>query len=286
MAKKFKRNIAVTVYRMQPDAFFAEPSNTNAIVFRDQHMRVKIEKSLTEQPNTAEIEIFNLAERSRSEFKIKPALVRVEAGYGTELARLFDGDITFADSAHMGVDWVTKVSVAEGGRAYANATVNRSYKAGATYATAIGETAKSMGLKMPGNVKDAKELGRQFVSGVSLTGPSRDQMSKLLKPHGMSWSVQNRQLQILKENGVRPDEAIVISSKTGMIGSPIVGAPKEPGDPISIKVKTLLEPALLPGGRIKVISEGITGLFKIDKVTITVSNFEQDYYSDVDGSML
>lgn len=292
MAKKFLRNVAITIYRMKPDSFFDDPLATNAIVIRDQHVRYKIEKSLTDQPNTCEIEIFNLAERTRAEVKVKPALIRIEAGYGKDpvgnpnLSKLFDADLTFAESEHNNVDWITKISGAEGGRAYANSTVNRSYAAGASYATAISETAKSMGLSMPGNVKDAKELGRQFVSGVTLHGPSRSNMSKLLAPHGMSWSVQNRQLQILKENGVRPDEAIVISSKTGMIGSPIVGAPKEPGDPISIKVKTLIEPALIPGGRIQVYSDGITGLFRIDKVTITGSNFEQDNYSEVDGSML
>jgi hypothetical protein len=65
-----------------------------------------------------------------------------------------------------------------------------------------------------------------------------------------------------------------------------LGAPKEPGEPVTVKVSTLLEPALLPGGRIKVIAENVEGLFRIDKVSIQCSNFEQDFYSVVEGHMI
>jgi hypothetical protein len=292
MAKKFLRNIVVTVYRMQPEVFFGDPAATNAIVIRNLHMKFKIEKSLTDQPNSCEVEILNLKESTRNEIKMKPALVRVEAGYGFAsdgspiVAKLFEGDLTFADSQHNGVEWVTKIQCGEGERAFNNARVNRSFKGGTDARTAIGEVAKSMGLKIPTNIKEAKALSHQFVSGVSLAGPSADQMTKLLKPRGMSWSVQNNQLQILADAGVRPDEAIVISAKTGMVGSPALAAPKKPGEPVSVKVKTLLEPALLPGGRIQITAEGTDGLFRIDKVTITGTNYGQEFYSEVDGSML
>lgn len=294
MAKKFNRNVVVTIARMQPDIFFADPDNRNAIVVghrpgarsRGLDIRFKIEKTLTEQPNTAEIEIFNANDQSRAAFQVKPSLVCIEAGYGAELARLFEGDLMFAASEHQSVDWITKVTAAEGGRAYSRARINRSYASGTTYLQAIKETAKSMGLKVPTNVSEAKDLAKQFVSGATLTGPSSAQMTKLLKANGMGWSVQNGQLQVLTEFGVRADEAIVISRKTGMVGSPVLGAPKEPGDPVSIKVRTLLEPALLPGGRIRVIADNVDGLFRIDKVSISCTNFEQDFYSDVEGHML
>jgi hypothetical protein len=291
MGKKFKRRIQVTVARMMPDVFFAEPSRTNAIVIRDAHIKFKVEKTLEEKPNTCEIEIFNLAETTRAAFTVKPSLVRLEAGYESapgvpELVKLFEGDLTFGPSAHEGVDWITRVSAAEGGRALANAHVSRSYKAGVNHRTVIAEVAKSMGLKVPTNVKEAKELSAQFVSGVTLHGPSQAQMTKILKPHGMGWSIQNGQLQVLRAAGVRADEAIVISAKTGMVGSPILDAPKEPGKPATVKVKTLLEPGLLPGGRMRIIAEGVDGLFRIDKVTLQGSNFDTDYYSEVDGTML
>lgn len=294
MGKKVNRRVAITIAQMKPEEFFASASAnglTNAIVVRNLDVRFKIEKALTEQPNTAEIEIFNASPQTRAAFEVKPSLVRIEAGYEStpgqpELAQVFEGDLMFAASAHEGVNWITRVTAAEGGRAYARASVRRSYAAGATYAQAISETAKSMGLKIPSSIKEAKELTRQFVSGISLNGASSKQLSKLLKPHGLSWSVQNGQLQILSEFGVRPDEAIVISKETGMVGSPILGAPKEPGDPVTIKVSTLLEPALLPGGRIKVIADNVDGFFKIDKVSISCTNFEQDFYSVVEGHMI
>jgi hypothetical protein len=286
MAKKFKRHIAVTIARMQPAVFFAEPSHTNAIVIRDHHVKFKVEKTSDEKPNTCEIEIYNLNENTRAAFQAKPSLVRLEAGYGDEISRIFEGDLSFGPSVHNGVDWITTVNVAEGGRAFAHATASRSYKAGVNHKQVIADVAKSMGLKVPTSIKEAKALAGQFVSGLTLHGPSQAQMTKILKPHGFGWSVQNNQLQILPTNGVRPDQAIVISKETGMIGSPALDAPKEPGKPVTIKVKTLLEPGLIPGGRIRVIAEALNGLFRIDKVTLTGSNFDQEFYSEVDGSML
>jgi hypothetical protein len=295
MGKKFNRKVAITIAQAKPGNYFplAQATGlTNAITVRDLHVRFKIEKTLTEQPNTCEIEILNASPESRAAFQVKPSIMIVEAGYQSdptrppELAKIFEGDVMFAASEHPGVDWVTKVTAAEGGRAYARASVNRSYAAGATYAQAISDTAKSMGLKMPSSIAEAKSLSKQFVSGVALTGPSRKQMSKLTSAVGMGWSVQNGQLQLLNAFGVRADEAVVISKKTGMIGQPILGAPKEPGEPVTVKVSTLLEPALLPGGRIKVIAENVEGLFRIDKVSIQCSNFEQDFYSVVEGHMI
>lgn len=295
MGKKFNRKVAITIVQVKPEIFFpvAQAAGlTNAIVVRNLDVRFKIEKTLTENPNTAEIEIINASPASRAAFEVKPSFVRIEAGYQPdptkppELALVFEGDLMFAASEYNGVDWVTKVTAAEGGRAYARAQVNRSYGAGTNYRTAIGDVAKSMGLKFPSSIADAKAFAKQFVSGASLTGSSSKQMTKLTKAVGMNWSVQNGQLQLLTEFGVRADEAIVISSATGMIGSPILGAPKEPGAPVTIKVKTLLEPALLPGGTIKVIGEGVDGFFKIEKVSISATNFEQDYYSDVEGHMI
>lgn len=285
MAKqKLNRQVRVTFARATPNEFFTV--GANALVVTKLRVKFGVLKTLTENPNTCEFTIYNMRKESRAAVQQNPLFVRLEAGYGSELATIFEGDLVLAYSVHNGTDWETRVQVAEGDRAFRHSRVSKSFAAGASAKTAIAEVAKSMGLRMPTSIADAKALAGQFVSGVTLHGPSRDQMTKILKPRGFDWSIQNNELQILAKNGVRPDQAIVISSKTGMVGVPELGTPKEPGDPVTLKTKTLLDTAIVPGGRVQMEAEEVKGLFRVDKVSFVGDTRGQEFFSEVEGSML
>ncbi len=284
--EKFGRTAAITIAKAQPDKFFENPNNKNAVVIRNLRVKFKIEKSLSKEPNSCELEIYNLSERTRGEMQALPLHVRVDVGYQQELARAFIGDLSFCSHEHQGVNWVTKLHMGDGERSFINARVSKSFGAGTSVKTVLLETAKSMGLKVPSSIAEAKELATQFVSGTAITGSARNKMTDLLAPRGLDWSIQDGELQILGPNGVRQTTAILVGPRNGMIGTPELGAPKKPGESVTIKVKTLLDPGLTPGGRIKMAAENTQGLFKIYKVTHTGDTRGKEWYSDVEGRML
>ncbi len=275
----FKRAVAITIAR--PQSYFIQAPN--AVVVTNLRVVFNIEKTLGKDPNTCEVKIYNLAERTRGEVQAKPLHVRVDAGYDGQVERLFAGDLRFAQSKRLPVDWETCLQVADGDRAHRFARVSRSYKAGVDVKAAIGEVAKSMGLKVPKSVAEARELAAQFTTGLSLHGPSQAELEKLLKPHGFSHSIQDGRLQILKGDAAHPGQAIVISQDSGMVGSPAFGAPEKKSGKRLLTVKTLLKPAVFPGGLIKVESLEISGVFRCERVVHSGDTHGSEWYTTIEA---
>ncbi len=281
MTRLFKRGVALTLARPQAGKFFE--NEPNAITIRDLRVQFSIVKDLDSEPNTCDVMVTNLAERTRAEVARLPLHVRLDAGYDGELARIFTGDVIWGQSKLNGVDWETKLQLGDGSRAHGGARLNRSFKAGTSAKTVLGDLAKAHGLKLPTSIADAKELSAQFASGVTVSGPTHTELTKVLAPRGYGWSVQDGRLQILSGTGTRPDEAIVINQDAGMIGSPEFGPPGDEGKPPTMTVSVLLYPRITPGGKIKVESRSVNGLFRVERVTHVGDTHGQSWQSNIEA---
>lgn len=265
MTRLYKRRVTLTVARLVPDAFFTVESN--AVVIRDLRVAFSVQRSLESSPNTAEVTVSNLAERTRAAFQEKPLLVTLDAGYDDNEDRLFSGDLLYARPKKLPVDWEVTMQLGDGARAHRHARVRRSFKAGVKLKDALSETAASMGLRIPDSVSDARELLSSFSSGLTLEGPSERELSRLLGPTGLQWSVQDGALQILRDRDHRRDEAVVVSENTGMVGSPESGSPRQRGEQPTLTVSKSLDPRITPGCRIQVESKVARGLYRVERVT-------------------
>jgi len=281
VTRLFKRRITLTVARLSQTSFFTTESN--AVVLRDLRVVFRIDKSLESKPNTAEVVISNLAERTRAAFQEKPLYVTLDVGFDDDEARLFTGDLIYANSRKLSTDWETTMQLGDGSRTHRYARVRRSFKSGINVKDALSETAKSMGLRIPKTVDAAKELLTKFSSGLTLEGPSEKELTRLLTPKGMRWSIQDGQLQVLRDRDFRREEAVVISEDTGMIGSPENGAPKQRGEPPTMSVSTLLDPRLIPGGRARIESRQISGLFRVEHVSHTGDTHGPDWTTRIEA---
>lgn len=284
----FHREVAVTLTKPVADSFFNVGGN-NSIVITDLRVSFKVDKHTGKEPNTCEIKIYNLAPQTRAAVQQKPLQVLLDAGYENYLRRLFVGDLLYADSEHVGPGWVTKLQVGDGARAFANARVSRSFGP-VSAMTALKELSASLGLPLPANIANAPELLRQYASGLSLEGPTHRELDRILSAHGFEWSIQDGRLQILRPTDVRADEALVISGgsvagtpNTGMIGSPAFGAPSNDGKPPVLKVKAYMYPEVTPGGRIKVVSESVNGVFRVEKAVSTGDSRGKEWFTEIES---
>lgn len=283
----FHRKAAVTLTKPVPDSFFHVDGN-NSIVITDLRIKFKVDKHTGKEPNTCEITITNLAQRTRVAVQQKPLQVRLDAGYEGNLRRLFIGDLLYAYSERVGASWNTVLQVGDGARAYQYARVNRSLGP-ATAMQALQQISTSLGLPLPSNIQNAPELLKQYASGISLEGPAQRELDRVLTATGFEWSIQDGRLQILRPTDTRADEAILLSSgsdggpRSGMIGSPSFGAPTNDGKPPVLKVKNQLYPEVTPGGRIKVVSQYITGVFRVEKNVSTGDTRGKEWYSEIES---
>lgn len=282
MSRLFKRGVALTIAR--PQSYFVQAPN--AVVLRGLRVTFSIEKKIGKQPNTCEVAVYNLSKDSRSNVDKRPIHVRLDAGYDDNLERLFTGDLIWSESKLDGVDWETKLQVADGARAFQHARVTRSFKPGVTLRTALAEVTGSLGLTMTKSALASSAMLTEFVSGLSLNGPAQREMTRLLAPHGLTWSIQDGRLQILGETEARTDQAIVVSQDAGMIGVPEYGSPTEKKKPPVLTVRMLLHPGLTPGGLIKVESRTIKGTFRVARVTHEGDTHGESWTSTVEAAQV
>lgn len=296
MSRLFKRGAKVTAYRATPGlpgGFIADNPQffdklSNAIEITDLRIQCEIEKSTDKEPNKCAVTITNLNPQSRVNLTTKPLIVRIDAGYDGVLRHVFLGDMRYGYSYRDGTEWLTKLEIADGDRAYRYAQVARTFRKGTSVITAVTEAAKAMGLKLDGKVTASQALQSQFVDGHSMYGNVRDELDKLLAPYGYHWSIQDGKISILLDNEAnRPNQAVIVSSDTGMIESPEFSTPEKAGKSPTLKVKMALYPELTPGELISVQALAVQGTFRVEKVT---HNFgtgdDDDWISTIEAKAL
>lgn len=274
------------------DPSFFELQET-AIEITDMRFEFKIEKNLASHPNTCELTITNLTEVTREGFVTGKVNVRFEAGYDQTLRLMFVGDVRYASNEKQGTEWLTKIQLADGGRAFAAARVNHSYAPKTPLTTILRDAARALGVALPPEIAASKELQTRLASGEQLSGYASDEMTRLLAPFGYEWSFQNGQIQILRVDEARPGSVRVISQDDGMIEAPVMDPPKirapakgrrkaKPNVP-KLTVKHALYPELVPGEQIEVRSRSINGRFKIDKLQHQGDTFGSDWTTTIEA---
>lgn len=218
--------------------------------FTGLRVSFSIEKSSTSNPNTSKVQIYNLSPSSRSFVEQKQQVLLLEVGYappGVEpfLEGISSGDIRKVTNERNGTDWLTTFELGDGELALQEAQLNKSFEAGASLTKMIRETAQSFG-KAVNNISGITE--KTFKSGLMLTGSSKDNMDKLVATGGSEWSIQDDEVIVLGKRETTSEEAILISERTGLIGSPVK---REEG----VEFTSLLIPRLRPGRRIKIESK-------------------------------
>lgn len=276
MAKLFKREARVTIGALQVEGL--------RIQFRS-------EKSLQQEPNKAEVSIWNLSQDTRGKLTDAvdrhEAVVVLEAGYAASGADpsttevLFKGDARIISHVRQGADWVTRLQSGDGAAAYKSARMVGSFAPGTKRGTVIEEAAKALGLPL-GNLKerikahDFKGALTEFVGGFSAAGKASSQLTELLSPLGLGWSIQDGQLQVLGEKDATSAQPVLLGPESGLIGSP------ELGDQGVVKVKSLLQPGIRPGRRIELDAEAVRGLFRVERVTHSGDTHGTDWYSEAE----
>lgn len=242
-------------------------------------------KSLDSKPNTLDLKIWNLSQTTRGLVQGKGSDVYLLAGYEGELAQIFYGHARTVDHVQDHADIITRIQCGDGELAMED-HVNETRGPGAD----VAEVALKLVEKIPsvraGNLRSALQKTKgslgQFPHGYTASGPAHQELDRLLKSKGLTWSVQDGELQLLKETEPTPDEVILLAPDTGLIGSPAHASPDKKGGRPALKAKSLLRPAFLPGRAVQVQSKSLNGLYRTEKVTISGDTAGGDWYSELE----
>lgn len=262
-----------------------------ALLVKNLRITFKIEKTLEKTPNNSVIEIYNLSDESRAVFEQKTAAIRVTAGYGDRAKDIFIGDIATVVTKRSGADLITSVEAGDGLLSYQTKEADLSFAPGAKAGTVLDQLTNAFGL-IKGEVQGFNS-NDEYLNGASFSGKVHEHLDTLIgKQSGLSWSIQDSQLQILPKGKGSTRPAVFLTPSTGLVGSPFKRvvlqqdiAKKQDGKDAEngVQVKSLLNPEITPGRLIRVEARFVSGTFKAEKVIHSGDTHGQTYYSDVEA---
>ena len=272
----FRRRCRVVVDTIEVVPLEEDPSRALTVRFR-------VDKSLTAEPNKAEVHIFNLSPDSRSQLAARADVpVLIEAGYAEGSSCIFLGKLRSVQTVREGADIITSLSSGDGELEYKTGRVSVSVKRNTPTDVALRELAKALGVE-EGNLADAvakikaNALGQMFAAGTVFHGQAARQMTSACRSAGLTWSIQDGKLQFLGLREALKGEAILLTPETGLVDSPTV-------DPKGVlKARMLMAPDVFPGRLLVLKSAQLEGQYRIEKTTHTGDTAGNDWFVDVEA---
>lgn len=249
-----------------------------------------VAKSTKAEPNKLELKVLNMSSDHVAEVtkraKAKGSTgvnVRLSAGYVDNMHLIFDGDAREISTVQNGADRTTTIAAHDGGRAYRESRISQSFAPGASVSSVIVACAQAMGIGI-GNANEAslgasvKGLGGAFPNGIALAGRASDQLTRVTRAAGLTWSIQNGVLQLQKNNQPLQTTSVRIAPDSGMVGSPSVdmdasnaapadGKKKATKKPTLVKVRTLMIPGIYPGRKVVLDTAEYNGGYQVVEST-------------------
>lgn len=224
---------------------------TTLLDLSELRIRFEVRRSDTRTPNTAYIRVYNLGENTLHKVPKEFERVVLKAGYAGNYGIIFDGALKQIKYGRENqTDSYIDILAADGDQAYNWSVIMESLAAGSTAGDHYHATLKAMALRGITPGATAFLSGSKLPRGKVMFGMTRDYLDLLGRTQDVSWSIQNGKLTIIPNTAYLPDEAIVVQADTGMIGMPVR---TEKG----VDVKTLLNPSILIGRRLKIARQSI-----------------------------
>ena len=220
-----------------------------------------VKRSDTMTPNIADIRVYNVAEqtalRIRQEFK----RVVLQAGYEGNYGVIFQGNIKqVIIGRESATDTYIDIVAGDGDRAYNFSIVNTTLAGGSGLADQVQA---SIGSMAPNGVAAGflGDFGGEVLPRAKVMyGNSRNYLRDVAQTTNKTWSIQDEKVTFVSKKSYLPGERVVLTSKTGMIGTP-----QQTNE--GVNVKCLLNPMLKIGGLVDIDNKSIERL----KINLSVA---------------
>lgn len=247
-----------------------------AKILRDVRIVFNVDKTEGKDPNTAQVEIYNLSEKTRNIIKKREEkdtlFIILNAGYidgdGEEL--VFTGNVKTIVHQIDKPEIVTVITANDGDNALFNTKLSLSHGAGVSGDTILHQILKA--IPISSNFPTLTVPDKAYANGFAFAGLAKDALTKVTKFLDLNWSIQNNEIRLIPFDGDDKTRAVSLSPETGLIGSPerlTASTRKAKGlskkDKPGWKFTSLLSPKINPTGKIAVQSREI-----VEQTTFTV----------------
>lgn len=317
----FDRTASVTIVPVSTgQPLVINPPTPPIAGVRPAELRVmfSVRKAIGPQPHTAEIRVHNLSELSRSTLaRVARTAARTQsvgatsdsrafiatvaslsAGYtGVGAGRLLSGQLLRAPSRHLGTEWITQLTIADGAVELAEATCDRAFEVGTPALEVVRYAAQCLGMTLapipPPAALSAYVLGRGFTAygrasetidailagvapdlsslpalarvalGVGQIFDSFAGVAPLTRP--LVWWVEDRQVWIVERGTALPAPPIPVSARA-LPGAALLLERAERAEDGRVRLHMLLHPGFRLGRAVQVLDPPLAGLHRVESV--------------------
>lgn len=255
-----------------------------------------IRRSLkAKEPNTCDLRLYNLSDGSRKAIEqsgqalpgaatapgttSKVVPVQIVAGYVGATTTLFLGEMRTGQTVTDGPDGVTELTTGDGDQAAILARSTASFAKGGNAYNVSLQLLKDMGIGN-GNLATVAEVLKGsplFNQGVVLKGNSLQHLIDIARSCALEVSIQNGVAQWTPLGQPLQGEATLLSSDTGLIGSPTVDTKGV------LSFECLMLPGIKPGAPVQMQAKYLQGLYRIVSVETEGSSFGNDWSHKVEA---
>lgn len=242
------------------------------------HICFSVEKSDSDTPNTAKIQIWNLSDANLKVLDEKDVVVELKAGYGDNMPLILAGDVTYVTTVPDGADRMTEIEVADGRVALRDTNITVSFNDQVDTEEVYNYIAGQMGLP----ITFAKDL--TFVklpNGFSFVGKAKNALQRVAAANGHEWTIQNGVIQITLPGRPITTQGFVLSSDTGLVSIPkritINQSSNNSDSLVGWEIEYLLNGAIGVNDVVQLKSKTADGYYRIHKVVFDGDNMEGDW---------
>lgn len=248
--------------------------------------------------NKAIVKIYNLSEENQKYLETPFAEVELKVGHlPAGLYRLFAGQATVVGTQKEGTESVTEIQIDTLYTTLNHLTLSKTAPAG----TSVKGVIESLSKEMPEVTKvvfSGKQIAVSFIDGYPMVGSPRQILNDLCNAYQIEWQIDDTILYI-QDAGTSymldNSRAFLISETTGLIERPYfdqIEKQRGKGDKLrkarnGLKLKIVMNPALVAGSIIKIEYGTFSGFYKIEKLTHNGEYFGNTWETELFcGSML
>lgn len=270
------------------------------ILIENLHLEFRISKGSDnkKRTNKATISIYNLSAQYQAYIEAEFVEVVLSVGYvGLGMHKLFAGQVTVAGTRRQGADIVTELQIESFYTELNHKRITKTLGTGTTIKSVVEAVRDQMG-GVSRAVYSGKNIEKKMIDGYSITGSPRQILNELSEAFEMEWQVDDGVLYI-QDRGFSymtdKTKAYVISEMSGLIERPYFdNIEKQRGkkDKLKkarkgVKLKILLNPAIVAGSIVKIEYAEFTGFYKVEKLTHSGGMYSDQWETElVCGTML
>lgn len=260
MTQQFKRSAAITV----------GPAGQNGVRI-DAPFRIvfEVNKDVSNLSNTGRVSIYGLSRDTRNQIERwdRPICI-IEAGYDGAVEVLAAFEVYRTIITKEGPEIVTTLELIDGARLTTEKKINVAFAGGTPVSEVVDRVIRELGL--PVRATGVPILG-EYLKGISLSGPVSEVLNKVVNKAGLSWSIQNNEVQILDRFDESQGRGVLLTPESGLLDLPAklfdTDQIEQRRRGIGYGLRALLNPQIRPGERLTVESQIVSTVLRVDKVS-------------------